>query len=84
MRSLEFGLGLRKPGYNVFVTGMTGTGKAGAILEYVRREVGKLSGQAELRDWCYVFNFDEPDRPNALNRWSPSRSPAASTRWSRG
>lgn len=67
MRSLEFGLGLRKPGYNVFVTGMTGTGKAGAILEYVRREVGKLSGQAELRDWCYVFNFDEPDRPNALN-----------------
>jgi predicted ATP-dependent protease len=65
-RSLEFGLGLWKPGYNVFVTGLTGTGKASAILEYVRREVGKAGGQAELRDWCYVFNFDDPDRPNAL------------------
>jgi predicted ATP-dependent protease len=66
--SLEFGLTLRKPGYNIFVTGMTGTGKATAILDYVRRHAAAAAGAAsELRDWCYVFNFDDPDRPNALS-----------------
>jgi predicted ATP-dependent protease len=65
-RSLEFGLGLRKPGYNVFVTGLTGTGKASAILEYIRREVTHKGAQPPLQDWCYVYNFDDPDRPNAI------------------
>ena len=27
IRSLQFGLGVDRPGYNIFVTGLTGTGK---------------------------------------------------------
>lgn len=70
LRSLQFGLGLQKPGYNIFVTGLTGTGKATAILEYVRRTVEekKAAGAvAPPKDWCYVYNFDDPDRPSAIS-----------------
>jgi len=70
LRSLQFGLGLQKPGYNIFVTGLTGTGKATAILEYVRRAVEekKAAGAvAPPKDWCYVYNFEDPDRPNAIS-----------------
>ena len=69
MRSLQFGLGLEKPGYNIFVTGLTGTGKATAILEYIQRKVEERRKAGELRvadDWCYVYNFDDPDQPNAI------------------
>ncbi len=70
LRSLQFGLGLQKPGYNIFVTGLTGTGKATAILEYVRRTVEekKAAGAvAPPKDWCYVYNFEDPDRPCAIS-----------------
>jgi predicted ATP-dependent protease len=67
--ALQFGLGLKKPGYNIFVTGLSGTGKAAAILEYIRRRLDEQAATGEVRnpdDWCYVYNFDEPDRPNAI------------------
>jgi lon-related putative ATP-dependent protease len=67
IRSLQFGLGMHKPGYNIFVTGMTGTGKASAIMEYIRRSVDERMEPYELRDWCYVHDFDDPDRPNAIS-----------------
>ena len=68
VRSLEFGLGLQRAGYNIFVTGLTGTGRTAAILEYIRRQVEKRreSGNHAIHDWCYVHNFDDPDRPNAI------------------
>ncbi len=69
VRSLQFGLSLEKPGYNIFVTGLTGTGKATAILEYIQRTVEgrRQAGEAAPPDdWCYVYNFDDPDRPDAL------------------
>ena len=69
LRSLQFGLGVDKPGYNVFVTGLTGTGKATAVLDYIRRTVEeqKEAGTARLPDdWCYVYNFKDPERPNAI------------------
>ncbi len=70
LRSLQFGLGVNKPGYNIFVTGLTGTGKATAILEYIRRAVEEQRKAGETTsptDWCYVFNFGDPDRPNAIS-----------------
>ncbi len=69
VRSLQFGLDLEKPGYNIFVTGLTGTGKATAILEYIQRTVERRRQAGSLPlpdDWCHVYNFDEPDRPDAL------------------
>lgn len=69
LRALKFGLGLKKRGYNIFVTGLSGTGKATAILEHIKRNVAEQAeaGKAPTPDdWCYVYNFDEPDQPNAL------------------
>ncbi|MFQ5471808.1 MAG: Lon protease family protein [Dehalococcoidia bacterium] len=69
VRSLQFGLGLKKPGYNIFVTGLSGTGKATAILEYIKRRLDDQAATGDVPvpdDWCYVYNFDEPDRPNVI------------------
>jgi lon-related putative ATP-dependent protease len=63
--ALQFGLGMYKPGYNIFVTGLSGTGKTSAILEYVRQHAEDRENL--VRDWIYVHNFDEPDRPNAIS-----------------
>ncbi len=70
LRALQFGLSVDKSGYNIFVTGLTGTGKATAILEYIKRSVAgrRQAGEIELpSDWCYVYNFDDPDRPSAIS-----------------
>jgi len=69
LRSLQFGLGVHKSGYNVFVTGLTGSGKATAIMDYIRRAVEerRAADTAVPSDWCYVYNFDDPDRPNAVS-----------------
>jgi lon-related putative ATP-dependent protease len=69
LSSLQFGLGMHKSGYNVFVTGLTGTGKSTAILEHVKKSVAERRAAGTVTgpdDWCYVFNFQEPDKPNAI------------------
>jgi lon-related putative ATP-dependent protease len=66
LRSLQFGLGIHKSGYNIFVTGLTGTGKATAILDYLRRTIQEAGDGRRPDDWCYVYNFNDPDHPNAI------------------
>lgn len=70
LQALQFGLEIEKPGYNLFVTGLTGTGKASAIkahLETISKQLSQRKNQAPLSDWCYVHNFEDPDTPNAVN-----------------
>jgi len=69
LRAIEFSLDLDKAGYNLFVTGLTGTGKASAIKSYVEKVVAERSSRSDrlaVHDWCYVYNFSDPDRPQAL------------------
>jgi len=69
LEALRFGLEVDKPGYNLFVTGLTGTGKTSAIKAHLQTLVDELA-QAEqikpINDWIYVYNFDDNDRPCAL------------------
>jgi lon-related putative ATP-dependent protease len=70
VRSLQFGLGVNRPGYNIFVTGLTGTGKSTAIHEHIEKAIAdqRSADKAEPpNDWCYVYNFDDPDRPRAIS-----------------
>ena len=70
LQALRFGLEIEKPGYNLFVTGLTGTGKASAIkahLEIVSKELSQRNNRTPLNDWCYVHNFEDPDIPNAVS-----------------
>lgn len=63
MRALEFGLGVRHRGYNVYVSGMTGAGKKQLVQRLLEQRAAR---EAAPPDWVYVHNFDEPDRPLAI------------------
>lgn len=61
--ALEFGLAMRRPGYNIFVMGPTGAGKK----TLARRTLSPIANERETpQDWCYVHNFAESDAPVAL------------------
>jgi hypothetical protein len=69
LRAIQFGLAIDRPGYNIFVTGLTGTGRASAIKSYVERAVEtKMASPSPcpVYDWCYVYNFEDADRPIPL------------------
>jgi lon-related putative ATP-dependent protease len=58
--ALDLGLDIKHNGYNVFVTGLSGTGRTTTIRRLLA-EIGKRP--AELTDKCYVHNFRDPDSP---------------------
>lgn len=65
--AINFGLGIDGWGYNLFLTGLTGTGKARIIKNRLERFIKEREGvDYHPRDWCYVHNFSDPDRPKAL------------------
>jgi predicted ATP-dependent protease len=70
MRAIEFGLGVNKPGFNIFVTGLSGTGKTSIIKAFLQRvmsqQISREANSPSPEDWCYVYNFNDPDRPQAL------------------
>ena len=69
LEALRFGLEVDKPGYNLFVTGLTGTGKTSAIKAHLQMLVDELDHKEQrkpINDWIYVYNFDDADRPCAL------------------
>jgi len=70
IRAIEFGLGVNKPGFNIFVTGLTGTGKTSIIKAFLKKITSQKAtpsaDSATPEDWCYVYNFNDPDRPQAL------------------
>jgi len=69
VRALEFGLGIQKLGFNIYVAGPPGTGKTTAVKRFLE-EVAR--GKAVPSDWCYVYNFRDSYRPQAL-RLPPGR-----------
>ena len=64
IEAITFGIGMEDPEYNVYVAGRTDTG-ATYIARTFLEEVAKK--QSSPPDWCYVFNFKEPDKPRALS-----------------
>ena len=63
VKAVEFGLFAKNQGYNIFVSGLVGTGK----ITYARAAVSKVARQESVpNDWCYVNNFDNPSQPIAL------------------
>jgi LonC protease-like protein len=70
MRAIQFGLGVNKPGFNIFVAGLTGTGKTSIIKAFLKKIIAeRVPANADSpfpEDWCYVYNFNDPDRPQVL------------------
>ncbi|MBL6936288.1 MAG: AAA family ATPase [Alphaproteobacteria bacterium] len=63
MRALHFGAGMAQAGYNIFVTGPTGTGKRAAVSRALKRLAASMPA---AQDIAYVHNFAAPHRPCAL------------------
>ena len=61
--AVEFGVGLRASGYNVFVLGPPGVGKRTLVSDLV---TSRAAGERPPADWVYVQNFAQPHRPHAL------------------
>ena len=61
--AIEFGVGIQREGYNLYVAGPTGIGKRTLVDQLLARHAGE---RGEASDWCYVNNFDDPSRPRAL------------------
>ncbi len=63
MAAVEFGCGIDQPGYNIFASGPTGSGRNSAVLAQVK-ELARARPVPD--DWCYVYDFDDARRPAAL------------------
>ena len=64
LRALRVGLEMSHFGYNIFVTGLTGTGRTTTIKRLLQDFEKK---QGSLKDHCYVYNFKNPDMPIAIS-----------------
>jgi lon-related putative ATP-dependent protease len=63
LKALRLGLEMKHPGYNVFVTGFSGTGR----MTTIKRMLSELQERTStLFDRCYVHNFKNPDQPILL------------------
>jgi lon-related putative ATP-dependent protease len=63
VEAFRFGMGMNKPGYNVFVTGMSGTGR----MSTVKRLLEELTKTSKVPDdLCYVNNFKNSESPLLL------------------
>ncbi|MBL1213819.1 MAG: AAA family ATPase [Ignavibacteriae bacterium] len=63
VKALKLGVDLRSPGYNIFLTGLSGTGKATTV----KKMLQELSPDSQaLNDYAYVNNFNDSDKPMLL------------------
>jgi len=61
--SINFALEIDDSGYNLFVTGTHGTGRTTIVRDLLNKASKK---RPEPDDWVFVFNFDAPDEPEAI------------------
>lgn len=62
-RAFEFGLAVKLKGYNIYMAGPSGTGKT----TYACNRARKMAATESVpSDWCYVYNFQNPKKPDAL------------------
>ena len=63
IKALEFGLQVDVKGYNIYIEGPSGVGKT----LYTKNYLNKLASKKKVpSDWCYIYNFDNPNEPIAV------------------
>ena len=64
IKALEFGLQVNVKGYNLYLEGPSGVGKT----MYTKNYLDKISTKQKTpSDWCYIYNFDNPNEPIAVD-----------------
>ena len=63
LKALKLGVELRAPGYNIYIAGLSGSGKATSVKQILEA----ISSECpELHDYVYANNFQNDDRPILL------------------
>src|SRR5690554_6715869 len=63
LRALEFGASMAASGFNLFVLGPSGAGKHELVKRFLATHA---AGKPVPSDWCHVFNFQQSDKPGAI------------------
>lgn len=64
IKALEFGVNVEIKGYNIYIEGPSGVGKT----MYAKNYLDKISKKMKTpSDWCYIYNFDNPNEPIAVS-----------------
>jgi lon-related putative ATP-dependent protease len=63
IRAIELAVEMEFSGYNIFATGKPGTGRTTIIRDLLKKYAKKKSPAS---DWCFVYNFKDPDNPKAI------------------
>lgn len=64
VRAIRFGLDIASPGYNIYISGLTGTGKTTVIKSFLADIAERMPAPD---DRFYVFNFRDPNSPTAIS-----------------
>jgi len=64
LKALDFGLSMDSTGFNIFALGESGTGKMTTIMTTLKE---KAANETVPQDWCYVYNFKDPDTSIAIS-----------------
>lgn len=62
--AMELGLKIDNPAYNIYVAGDPGTGKSTYTMKVLE---GYSKYKDNHKDWCYVYNFDNPREPIVIS-----------------
>ena len=63
LKAIQFGANIKSHDYNIFVLGPAASGKSTAVKAHLGPKAAEAPAPA---DWVYVYNFDNPNRPKAM------------------
>lgn len=64
LEAIYFGIGIKSKGYNIYAMGPSGVGKRALIRRVLET---KASTEPVPPDWCYIHNFEIPEKPIAIS-----------------
>jgi len=64
IKALEFGVNVDIKGYNLYLEGPAGVGKTMYTKRFLQTRAVK---EKVPNDWCYIYNFNDPNEPIAVS-----------------
>lgn len=64
VEALNFGVGIKSQGYNLYAMGPSGIGKLSVVTILLQQHANE---KPIPNDWCYIYNFQIPEKPIALS-----------------
>ncbi len=61
--AIKFGMGMKDNNYHIFIAGPSKAGLTYTARTYLEEQAKR---EPKPPDWCYVYNFKEPDKPKTL------------------